>query len=157
MEWVVKKLKSEVSVWNDYKERVRAWQCNTEMDTNAKITEIERRNAELINKTLDLRCPCTEIEKEEVLGVHLQSCTQAWAEARGCPRSSVFQVFWIDFTIPGYHFNRSALLSWSTMSVTMASNPENTVGIILAPNTGPFGNEYTSEGVRLGCRGQSAL
>ena len=69
MEWVVKKLKSEVSAWNDYKERVRAWQCNTEMDKNAKITEIERRNAELINKTLDLRCPCTEIEKEQVLGV----------------------------------------------------------------------------------------
>ena len=38
MEWVVKKVKSEVSAWNDYKERVRAWQCNTEMDNNAKIT-----------------------------------------------------------------------------------------------------------------------
>ena len=31
----------------------------------------------------------------------------------------------------------------------MAANPEKTVGIILAPNTGPFGNEYTAEGVRI--------
>ena len=31
---------------------------------------------------------------------------------------------------------------------TMANNPEYTAGIIMAPNTGPFGNEYTLEGMR---------
>ncbi len=148
MDWVTKKLQTEVSAWNAYKERVQKWQCSNELDKNAKITEIEQCNGELISKELHLRCPCTEILKEETLGVHLQSCSQAWAEACECPASSVIQVFWIDFTIPGYNFNRSALVALAKLGETMASNPENTVGIILAPNTGPFGNEYTPEGVR---------
>ena len=53
--WVKKKLQSEVSAWNDYKERVQQWQCNTELH------KIERTNADLITKQLDLRCPCTEL------------------------------------------------------------------------------------------------
>ena len=50
--WVKKKLQSEVSAWNDYKERVQQWQCSTELHKNAKITEIDRTNGILITKEL---------------------------------------------------------------------------------------------------------
>ena len=65
----------------------------------------------------DLRCPCIKIEKEESLGVHLQSFREVAA-------SDVVQVFWIDFTIPGYNFNRSAWVALSKMADCMAANPE---------------------------------
>jgi len=137
MEWVRRKLGSEVSHWIDYKERVQKWQCSNELTKNAKKTEIERTNLKLMEDELDLRCPCTEIEKEKTLGVHLQSCNQAWAEARQVAASDVIQVFWIDFTIPGYNFNRSALVALSKLADCMAANPEKTVGIILAPTLAP--------------------
>ena len=148
MEWVVRKLSSEVAAWNAYKELVRKWLCTTSLERNAKVTEIERKNDLLIEKELDLRCPCTEVPTGEFLGVHLQSAVQAWAEAHEAAMSDVTQVYWIDFTIPGYNFNRSALHALSKLAEGMAANPERTVGIILAPNTGPYGNEYSAEGVR---------
>ena len=148
LEWVVRKLSSEVASWNAYKERVQKWQCTTALERNAKASEIERKNDLLIEQQLDLRCPCTEVQNGELLGVHLQSAAQAWAEALECPASDITQVYWLDFTIPGYNFNRSALHALSKLAEGMAANPERTVGIVLAPNTGPYGNEYTAEGVR---------
>ena len=138
MEWVVRKLSSEVAAWNAYNELVRKWLCTTSLERSAKVTEIERKNHLLIEKELDLRCPCTEVPTGEFLGVHLQSAVQAWAEAHEAAMSDVTQVYWIDFTIPGYNFNRSALHALSKLAEGMAANPERTVGIILAPAPAPM-------------------
>ena len=58
------------------------------------------------------------------------------------------QVYWLDFTIPGFNFNRSLLVSLTTLSTSLAAMPETTVGILLAPNCGPYGMEYSDGGVR---------
>ena len=49
-----------------------------------------------------------------------------------------------------YNFDRSAWVALSDLAVGLAENPERTVGIILRtwPPTGPYGNEYTTAGVR---------
>ena len=91
--WQESKLKAAVAKSIDYNHKDLHWQCRTGLAKHAKITEIERRNAVFSVIVLDLCCPCTEIEKAEALGVHLQSSTQVWAEARGRPMRSVFQVF----------------------------------------------------------------
>ena len=148
MDWVAKKLTHEVAQWNDYKQRVQKWQCTTELDRSAKIAEIEKKNTEVLQKELDLRCPAIEIEHADALGVHLQSCAQAWAESRGVPFSDLVQVYWLDFTIPGYQYNRSAMNALARMAETLSANPEHSVGILMAPNTGPFGSEYLPEGIR---------
>ena len=66
-----------MAAWNAYKEQVQKWRCTTSLEKNAKVTEIERKNDLLIEKQLDLRCPCTEVPSGEFLGVHLQSAAQA--------------------------------------------------------------------------------
>ena len=148
MAWVMKQLQSEVSKWNDYKERVQQWQCTNALQRGSKIATIEEDNAKVMNDALDLRCPAVEIEHEETLAVHQNSCAQAWAEKCGVPFSDLVQVYWVDFTIPGYNFNRSALTALSKMAEALSANPELIVGIVLAPNTGPFGAEYSDEGIR---------
>ena len=71
--------------------------------------------------------------------------------------SNVFQVYWVDFTISGYRFNRSAMTTLSSMSESMALNPEYCAMIILAPNTGAFGSEYTEEGIRKSVKEVEAI
>ena len=93
MNWVAMKLSSEVAAWNAYKERVQKWQCASALEKNAKMADIERKHGLLIESEVDLRCPCTDVQREETLGVHLQSCAQAWREVYWVAASDVIQVY----------------------------------------------------------------
>ena len=57
-------------------------------------------------------------------------------------------VHWVDLTIPGFNYNRSVLQSIAALSTALTKNPETSVGIVLAPNCGPYGMEYSDDGVR---------
>jgi hypothetical protein len=59
----------------------------------------------------------------------------------------LLQIYWIDLTIPGINYNRSLLQSLTTLSAALTAAPETTVGIVMAPNCGPIGMEYTETGV----------
>ena len=63
-------------------------------------------------------------------------------------QEELFQVYWIDLTIPGYNYNRSALQALGLLSAGLAAHPERSAGIVFAPNTGPYGMEYTDHGMR---------
>ena len=60
----------------------------------------------------------------------------------------LLHIYWIDLTTPGFNYNRSLLQSFSTLSAALTAAPQTSVGIVLAPNCGPFGMEYTDAGVR---------
>ena len=60
----------------------------------------------------------------------------------------LLHIYWIDLTIPGFNYNRSLLQGFSILSAALTAAPESSVGIVLAPNCGPFGMEYSDAGVR---------
>ena len=64
------------------------------------------------------------------------------------PTEELFEVYWIDLTIPGFVYNRSALHAFGVLSAGLAAHPERSVGIVFAPNTGPYGMEYSDHGMR---------
>ena len=54
---------------------------------------------------------------------------------------------WLDFTILGYKYGTSLIASISALATQLSSDPERRVGIILAPNCGEYGQEYTDSGI----------
>jgi hypothetical protein len=60
----------------------------------------------------------------------------------------LLRVYWFDFTIYVFSYSRSLLQTLAILSATRTTTPETTVGILIAPNCGPYGMEYTDAGVR---------
>ena len=69
------------------------------------------------------------------------------ADALETDRNDLYNVYWLDFTILGYKYGTSLIASISTLAPQLSSDPERRVGIILAPNCGEYGQEYTDSGI----------
>ena len=61
----------------------------------------------------------------------------------------LLHIYWIDLTIPGFNYNRSLLQGFSILSAALTAAPDSSVGIVLAPNCGPYGMEYTDEKILI--------
>ena len=127
---------------------MQQWQCKTDLQRRCKLAAIDVSNAELIKQECDVRLPCRDVQCPEHLGSHIHGCARGWAEKRCVATEELYHVYWIDMTIPGHNYNRSALSALGVLSAGLASSPERAVGIMFAPNTGPYGMQYTDEGVR---------
>ena len=143
-----RKLATEVAQWTAYKNAVKAWQCKGELQQRVQLTMRKELNKTAINKECDQRLPTRDVQSPEHLATFFAGCTQAWAETQCVQVEEILQIYWIDLTIPGFNYNRSLLRSLTTLSAALTAAPEITVGIVLAPNCGPFGMEYTDAGVR---------
>jgi hypothetical protein len=82
------------------------------------------------------------------LATFFVGCAQAWAEAQCVLVEQFLRVDWVDFTILGFNYNRSLLQTLSFFSAAQTAAPETTMGILIAPNCGPYGMEYTDSSVR---------
>ena len=143
-----RKLKSEVAQWMAYNESVQAWQCKGELQKRVQLIEREETNKKLIESECDSRLPVRDVQCPEHLATFFAGCSQAWAETKCVPVEELLHIYWIDLTIPGFNYNRSLLQSLTTLAAALAAAPETSAGIVLAPNCGPYGMEYNSEGVR---------
>ena len=143
-----RKLKNEVAQWMTYKDAVKTWQCKSELQKRAQLTEMEENNKKLISAECDRRVPVRDVQCPEHLATFFAGCAQAWAESRCVPVEELLHIYWIDLTIPGFNYNRSLLQALTTLSAALTAAPETSVGIVLAPNCGPYGMEYTDAGVR---------
>ena len=143
-----RKLKSEVAQWMTYCETLKAWECKGELEKRVQLTEREEKNKKLIDDEVDSRLPVRDVQCPEHLATFFAGCAQAWAEKNCVPMENLLHIYWIDLTIPGFNYKRSLLQSLSILSAALTAAPETSAGIILAPNCGPYGLEYTDAGVR---------
>ena len=131
-----------------YTDSVKAWQCKGELQKRLQLIDREVKNKKLIEVEVDSRLPVRDVQCPEHLATFFAGCAQAWAEQKCVPMEELLHVYWIDLTIPGFNYNRSLLQALTTLSAALTASPESSAGIILAPNCGPFGMEYTDAGVR---------
>ena len=124
------------------------WQCKHEPDHRAQLTDMEENSNVLIKKECDLRAPTRDVQCPEHLATFFVGCPQAWAEAQCVPVEQLVRVYWVDFTIPRFNYNRSLLQTLSIHSAALTATPETTVVILISTNCGPYGMEYTDAGVR---------
>ena len=152
-----RKLATEVATWVSYKDAVTTWQCKGELQQRAQLMETEAENKNLISKECDERLPTRDVLCPEHLATFFAGCSQSWAESRCVKLEDVLQVYWVDLTIPGFNYNRTVLRALTLLSAALTASPDVAVGIILAPNCGPYGMEYTDAGVRKSVREVATL
>ena len=142
------KLQREGKRWADYLEGVRLWNCKSEAAKGAHKDTQEARNQEILEKHAELVYPGRDLAEADHIMTFTASSVQAWADHIEVDADIVWKVIHVDFTIPGYKYNSNLSESISTMAAHIAASPERSVGIVMAPNTGPYGEEYTDSGVK---------
>ena len=92
-----------------YNEKVAMRQCKHALEQRAQLTDREEKHKVLISKECDLRLPTRDAQCPAHLATFFVGCAQAWAEAQCVPVEQLLRVYWLDFTIPGFNYNRSLL------------------------------------------------
>jgi hypothetical protein len=127
------------------------WKITTDSARGAYMDEVQRKNSLLITNVADIRFPTRQLDKAEHSMTFIQSSVQRYCDEFETTKEDMYQVFWVDFTIPGYTMHRSLLGTFGLISTQLSTAPERSVAIIFAPNTGPFGDEYDDTGIMKMC------
>jgi hypothetical protein len=127
------------------------WKTTTDSARGAYKDEVQRKNNLLINHVADIRFPTRQLDKAEHAMTFIQSSVQRFCDEFETTKEDLYQVFWVDCTVPGYTVNRSLLGTFNLMASQLSTAPERSVAIIFAPNTGPYGEEYDDTGIMKMC------
>ena len=142
------KLQREGKRWASQLEAVRLWKCKSEAAKGEHRDAQEASNREVLEKHAELVFPGRDLAAADHIMTFTASSTQAYADHIEMDADVMFKVIHIDFTIPGYKYPCNLAESIASMAAHIAASPERSVGIVLAPNTGPYGDEYTDSGIK---------
>ncbi len=139
------KLNKEVGVFREYTVSVKNWHAKTECAQYNLSLEANKANKVVIDAFCDLKFPTRDCDVGHI-STFIQSSIQTWADFKEVTKDEVFEVFYVDTTILGFKSSAAMLSTVSHIAGRMSASPAKTCAIIMAPNTGPYGDEYSAEG-----------
>ena len=103
---------------------------------------------EVINREVDLRFPSRELHDPSQIQAFVQTSIQAWVDHSSSSKDDVYQVWVINLMVPGFKFQKSATVAVSEATDQIAQNPQRSCALIICPNTGGFGDQYSTHEIR---------
>jgi len=96
-----------------------------------------------VEELQNLRFPVRSFDDAMSAGPFVQACMGAWCDHIGVDKGEVYHIQWANATICGsnaLHCMEDAL--GKTISPTLASSPERSCALVMAPNVGRWGNQF---------------
>ena len=145
---VLGEIKQEESNWTNFLTSVQAFKCKSQAQ-RSEFKETERQaNGALIETEMNLKYPCKELASSDHIHSYVNACLDAWLLPTTCSREDAWGVWFVNLSIPGYVFQTDALTSLVKVADAISACPERVCGIIIAPNTGCYGDQYSEKQVR---------
>ncbi len=141
-------IQREQGMWRAYMEAKAIWQASSQAQQGVFTQEQDAKNTEIIKKECDLRYPSRELESLAHIHAFVQSSVQAWVDSSTMDKDQVYQVWLLNLTAPGSKFQRSALTAITKAADQIAQCPERSAFIVFCPNTGTFGDQYSTNSTR---------
>ena len=123
-------MNKEVGLYQDYKLAVQMWQAKDEAEQYEVKLRINEANKTSVNAFCDVRFPTRDVEEQHI-ATFVQSCVQNWCDYTDVPKDDVYEVFIVDFTIPGFKFSRSKLRAIGEVAARLAATPKRSCAIAL--------------------------
>lgn len=130
---------------------VEKWRLANDAARAAFRDDVNRKNEQVITSTVDMRFPTRQFDDSHHVPTFVQSCVQRFSDELEVKKDDVYQVYWVDCTVPGYLVQRSLMATFSILAGQLSAAPTKSVAIIFAPNTGTFGEEYDEAGINKMC------
>ena len=135
--------KRDENRWLQYKESVTRWETVTSSQRSAFKHSEEKTNRKKIEGEMDARFPSRDLEDSSHVSPYVHGARQFWADQKSANDADMFQVWWVDFTIPGSKGHQSFLAAISLVANNISQSPASSCALFLAPNTGGFGDQYS--------------
>ena len=138
----------EQTMWMKYMEEKTIWESSSNAQKSAFKMEQDQKNNEVIKREIDLRFPSRELSSDAHIQGFVQSSIQAWVDPCNGDANEVYKVWVLNLTIPGSRYQQAATKGISKAADQIASSPDRSCAIVLAPNCGAYGDSYSTENVR---------
>ena len=89
------------------------------------------------------RFPVRAFDEASMAGTFGQACVGAWCDHVGVDKAEAWHAYWANTTVCGsnaLHCVEEAL--GKVIAPQVASNPERTCAVVMAPNVGRWGNQF---------------
>jgi len=137
------KVHKEVHKWETYNLEVqvaKAQQKGEYLEARDKAMDSQKKAVEAAQ---NLRFPVRSFEDASLALPFGQACLGTWCDHVGVDKGEAWQVYWVNSTISGsnaFHCVDDALNK--IIAPQLASAPERSCAILMAPNVGRWGNQF---------------
>jgi len=142
LEVVLGLIKKEENNWTTFCAAMQAWKCMSQAQRSEFKEKEKTKNEGLITNEMNLKYPCKALASADHIHTYVNACLDAWLLPTTCSREDAWVVWFLNFTIPGYVFQSDALTAIVKVADAISMCPERVCAIILAPNTGCYGDSY---------------
>ena len=148
LEVVLGLIKKEENAWTTFCTNIKAWKCMTQAQ-RSEFKEMEKaKNGNVITNEMNLKYPAKDLASADHIHTYVNASIDAWLLPTNSSREDAWVVWFINFSIPGYVFMSDALIAIVKAAEAISQCPERVCAIILAPNTGCYGDSYSEREMR---------
>ena len=148
LEVVLGLIKQEENSWTTFRAAIQAWKCTSQAQRSAFKETEKIENGKLVTNEMHLKYPAKDLASADHIHTYVNACIDAYLLPTTCSREDAWPVWFMNLSIPGYVFQTDALTSIVKMAESISACPERACGIIIAPNTGCYGDSYSERQIR---------
>jgi hypothetical protein len=137
----------EENKWLKHKADAQAWKRQSEAQRAAFKEEERKQNQAIIEQEMNLRYPGRDLKHPDHMHTFVNASIDDWVMDSTAAREDTYTVWMVNLSIPGYVFMHSALTAIVKATESISNLPERTCAIILCPNTGTFGDNYSDASI----------
>ncbi len=138
----------ECDAWTRHLHKVNIYHAASHAATQDAKDKVRSRNREVCESEQESRFPLRVLSNSAHAPTFIQSSVQVWCDSEVVDKAVTFQVYYSNSTISGYDCLKNVTADTEQAATHLAEDPENSVFIVAAPNTGPWGNEYNEDDIR---------
>ena len=143
-------IQREQAKFTRHKQDLDKHACATETAHIAFKLEEKQRNDELLSRHLEKVYPVRDMDNPNALLPFVKSSINEWLEQRDVDAGHAMCVFYCNLIVPGNQYLRSANIAIQKITDSIAASPERCCGIIVAPNSGGYGDTYSDDAMSSG-------
>jgi len=138
----------EVATWTSYLNHVKIFSAKTHAMKEHAKDEIKESNRTLVEREQERRFPIRTLDETGHVPTFVQSSVQAWCDYEEADKNLIYQVYFINCCILGYDAVVKSQNDFNISAAHLAEDPQRSCLLVIAPNTGSWGNEYNEDDIR---------